>query len=108
MLKGLIGDAQVQRVQDDIRTIEIALGAYERNNYFRPPTEEQGLEALVSEPASEPKPQRWRPYMDEVPKDPWGNEYQYRSPGKRSGKKYDVFSMNEDGQENEDDIGNWK
>jgi len=91
-----------------IRAIEIALGAYERNNYFKPPTEEQGLAALVEEPTSDPKPQKWRQYMEEVPKDPWGNEYQYRVPATRSGKAYDLFSLGQDGVESEDDIGNWK
>jgi len=108
MLKGLIGEAQDSRVVEDIRAIEIALGAYERNNYFKPPTEEQGLAALVEEPTSDPKPQKWRQYMEEVPKDPWGNEYQYRVPATRSGKAYDLFSLGQDGVESEDDIGNWK
>ena len=92
MLKGLIGDAQGQRVESDIQTIKVALGAYERNNYFKPPTEEQGLEALVTKPTSDPQPEKWRQYMDEVPKDPWGNEYQFRFPAQRSKTdKYDLF-----------------
>ncbi len=108
MIKGLVGDAQQQRVDDDIRTITTMLTNYERNNYFKPPTQEQGLRALVEMPTSEPKPKRWTQYMEEVPLDPWGNEYQYRVPGKRSGKKFDLFSMNENGVEDEDDIGNWE
>tara|TARA_R110002096_G_scaffold91625_23_gene207391 strand:- start:674 stop:1102 length:429 start_codon:yes stop_codon:yes gene_type:complete len=108
MLKGLIGDAQGQRVDSDIQTIKVALGAYERNNYFKPPTEEQGLAALVAQPTSDPQPEKWRQYLEEVPKDPWGNEYQFRYPAQRSQTdKYDLFSLNEDGVENEDDIGNW-
>lgn len=108
MIKGLVGDAQQQRVDDDIRTITTMLTNYERNNYFKPPTQEQGLRALVEMPTSEPKPKRWTQYMEEVPLDPWGNEYQYRVPGTRSGKKFDLFSMNENGVEDEDDIGNWE
>lgn len=108
MLKGLVGEAQDSRVVEDIRAIEIAIGAFERNNYFKPPTQEQGLAALVSEPSSDPKPQKWRQYLEEVPKDPWGNDYQYRAPATRSGKTFDLFSLGQDGVESEDDIGNWK
>ena len=108
MLKGLIGDAQGQRIQSDIQTIKVALGAYERKNFFKPPTEEQGLAALVEKPTSDPQPEKWTQYLDQIPKDPWGNEYQYRYPAKRSKTdKFDLFSLNEDGVENEDDIGNW-
>lgn len=108
MLKGLVGEAQDSRVVEDIRAIEIALGAFERNNYFKPPTQEQGLAALVSEPNSDPKPQKWRQYLEDIPKDPWGNLYQYKVPASRSGKTYDLFSLGKDGVESEDDIGNWK
>lgn len=108
MLKGLVGEAQDSRVVEDIRAVEIALGAFERNNYFKPPTPEQGLQALVTEPTSDPKPQKWRQYLEDVPKDPWGNPYQYKVPGTRSGKAYDLFSLGKDGVESDDDIGNWK
>ena len=107
MLRGFLSDAQSQRVSDDIQKIETFLLAYERNNYFRPPSEEQGLKALVEKPTTDPQPEKWTQYFEQVPLDPWGNEYQYRTPAKRSGKKYDIFSLNEDGQENDDDIGNW-
>lgn len=108
MLKGLVGEAQDSRVVEDIRAIEIAIGAFERNNYFKAPTQEQGLAALVTEPASDPKPQKWRQYLEAIPKDPWGNDYQYKVPAARSGKAYDLFSLGKDGTESDDDIGNWK
>lgn len=106
LLTGLVDDAKYDRVGQDIGAIKIALDAYERNNYFKPPTEEQGLKALVEKPADPPP--KWRKYLEEAPLDPWGNPYQYRNPGQRSGTKYDLFSMNENGVEDEDDIGNWK
>ena len=58
------------------------------------PTTAQGLKALTVAPAEEP---RWRgPYMQEdVPLDPWGMAYQYRSPG-TNGKDYDLISWGRD------------
>jgi general secretion pathway protein G len=46
--------------------------------------------------------------MEEVLKDPWGKQYQYKQPAERSKKGYDLYSLGPDGVESEDDIGNWK
>jgi len=108
IMKGFVPEAQAQRVEDDIKHIKMAIDAYSRSNYFKPPTEEQGLKALVEEPTSDPKPKRWHAYMEKMPVDPWGNEYQYRVPAKRSKDKFDLFSKGEDGEENDNDIGNWE
>ena len=110
MLKpdALIEGSKMQRVESDIQAIKAALGAYERGNYFKAPTEEQGLDALVTKPTTEPVPNTWIQAFEEVPLDPWGSPYQYRVPGKRSGGKYDLFSLGPNGQEDDDDIGNWK
>jgi general secretion pathway protein G len=107
LIVGFIDDAKYQRVDSDIKALDLALKSYERNNYFKPPTQAQGLAALVERPSGEPQPERWRAYLDEVMKDPWGNDYQYRLPAQKSTKKYDIFSLGEDGVESEDDIGNW-
>lgn len=107
LIIGFIDDAKYQRVDSDIKALDLALKSYERNNYFKPPTEEQGLAALVERPSGEPQPERWRAYLDEPMKDPWGADYQYRIPAQKSNKKYDLFSLGEDGVESEDDIGNW-
>ncbi|MFW5883080.1 MAG: type II secretion system major pseudopilin GspG [Verrucomicrobiota bacterium] len=71
------------------------------------PTTEQGLQALVSAPSSGG---RWEgPYMKEVPKDPWGEPYQYRFPGQKNPGSYDLWSKGPDRQSGTaDDIGNWK
>ena len=67
--------------------------------------------ALVSPPDSEPRPTHYKPggYMKSVRNDPWGNPYQYVSPGMRS--EFDLFSFGSDGQSGGDgaaaDIGNW-
>ncbi|MCB1069201.1 MAG: type II secretion system protein GspG [Verrucomicrobia bacterium] len=47
------------------------------------------------------------PYMESIPKDPWGKEYVYRRPSSRKGLRFEVFSYGEDGSESGDDIGNW-
>ena len=107
LIIGFIDDAKYQRVESDIQALDLALKSYERNNYFNPPTQEQGLAALVERPTGEPQPERWRAYLEEPMKDPWGADYQYRFPATKSTKKYDLFSLGEDGVESEDDIGNW-
>src|SRR6056297_1997910 len=107
LITGFIDDAKYQRVDSDIKALDLALKAYERNNYFKPPTQEQGLMALVERPTGDPQPERWRAYLEEPMLDPWGNEYQYRFPATKSGKKYDLYSLGEDGVESDDDVGNW-
>ncbi|MDF1657734.1 MAG: type II secretion system major pseudopilin GspG [Verrucomicrobiales bacterium] len=105
---GFVDDAKYGRVDSDLKALDLAVKAYERNNYFKPPTQEQGLMALVERPTGEPQPERWRAYLEEPMLDPWGNEYQYRFPGQKSDKKYDLFSLGDDGVESDDDVGNWK
>lgn len=108
LITGFIDDAKYTTVDSDLRNLQLALEAYERNNYFKPPTQEQGLMALVERPTGDPQPERWRAYLEEPMRDPWGNEYQYRVPAQKSDKKYDLFSLGEDGVESEDDVGNWQ
>lgn len=107
LIIGFVDDAKYQRVDSDIKALDLALKSYERNNYFKPPTEEQGLMALVERPSGDPQPERWRAYLDEPMLDPWGNQYQYRFPAQQSSKKYDLYSLGEDGVESDDDVGNW-
>ena len=47
-------------------------------------------------------------YLEQLPLDPWGNEYQYRYPGIHNQKGYDLWSMGQDGVTSSDDIGNWE
>lgn len=85
-------EAKVARAQMD--AIEKALDHY-RLDTGRYPTTEQGLAALNARPASEAK---WAgPYLKkEVPPDPWGRPYQYRSPGQHG--DFDLLSYGKDGQ----------
>jgi len=104
LLVGNLSVAKDQRVDSDIQAISMQLRTYEMLNYRRPTTT-QGLDALVNRPSGDPQPRRWKQLMKEVPLDPWGNEYMYRSPGKLNPKSYDLFSLGEDGVESEDDVG---
>ncbi|KPJ87531.1 MAG: hypothetical protein AMJ53_17995 [Gammaproteobacteria bacterium SG8_11] len=68
-----------------------------------------GLEALVQKPAGSPEPKNWKKYMDRLPKDPWGEPYQYLSPGTKG--EVDIFSLGADAQQGGEgvnaDLGNW-
>ncbi len=106
---GRIDDANLTRVQGDIRNIENALKFYRLDNFYYPTTE-QGLEALVNKPA-DPNIRNWKSggYLDRLPSDPWGNDYQYLSPGQNG--EIDIFSFGRDGrpggEDLDSDIGNW-
>jgi len=67
------------------------------------PTTGQGLKALVERPTTEPVPKSWRKVVDEVPRDPWDREFQYRNPGKKNPGSYDLFSLGADGIEGTSD-----
>ena len=94
-----------------IRALEQALDLYKLDNGFYP-TQDQGLDALVSRPNLPPEPQNYRTggYLKKVPKDPWGREFIYRMPGDHG--EYDLLSYGPDGQEGGEeknkDITNWE
>lgn len=92
-----VDKARVTRAASDIRAIETALDLYRLDN-FRYPTTEQGLEALVKQPA-DPSLTNYRQggYLRAVPKDPWGNPYHYTSPGP-DGQAYEIISYGRDGK----------
>ncbi|MDW4500484.1 type II secretion system major pseudopilin GspG [Sulfitobacter sp. D35] len=102
--------ARVARAQADIAVLENALQLYKLDN-FRYPTTEQGLSALVEKPTRDPVPANFTDggYIDRLPKDPWGGDYQYLSPGVHG--EFDVFSYGADGATGGDgmntDIGSW-
>ncbi len=81
----------------DIQAISQALELYRLDNH-RYPTSDQGLEALVNKPTTEPVPKRWKPegYLGKVSPDPWGNPYIYLSPGVHN--QYDIVSYGVDGE----------
>jgi general secretion pathway protein G len=103
-------EARVIAAKNDIAAIMSALKLYRLDN-GRYPTTDQGLAALVTRPAQPPAPPNWKPngYLERLPKDPWGNPYQYLNPGLHG--EIDVFSYGADGQPGgtgfDADIGSW-
>ncbi len=106
---GIFGSQQ-EKVADIFvkQTVKLGVVPYKLDIGSYPSTE-QGLEALMKAPAG--KEGKWKgPYLEELPKDPWDNAYQYRFPGSKNingSKGYDVWSLGPDGVESADDIGNW-
>lgn len=90
--------ARVTVAKTDLKTIATALRVYRLDNGDYPTTA-QGLQALVERPTSPPEPTAWAPdgYLPELPTDPWGKPYVYRSPGNAGG--YDLLSYGKDGRE---------
>ena len=109
-LMGRTDDARILAAKQDIATLMQALKLYRLDNQ-RYPTTEQGLQALITRPTNGPQPANWKSggYVDRLNKDPWGNPYQYLSPGTRS--EVDIFSFGADGKPggigNDADIGSW-
>jgi general secretion pathway protein G len=110
-LLGRTGESRVVAAKVDISSLMQALKLYKLDNQ-RYPTTEQGLQALVVKPTSGPAANGWKTggYLDKLPKDPWGNPYQYLSPGVHG--EVDIYSLGADGQPGgagEDaDVGSWE
>lgn len=106
-------EARHTKAKQEILAIQSALELYRLDNGFFPSTE-QGLQALVTRPTTEPIPAAWRSggYLKELPVDPWGRPYLYVNPGKRNPTDVDVFSYGPKGNETTETeasvIGNWK
>lgn len=104
--------ADVSAAKTQIGMLQSALEAYVVDMRQYPETE-VGLAALIEDPTKDDeKKSKWDgPYLKKgsVPKDPWGNDYQYAFPGTHGNKKEpDLWSSGPDGQENsEDDIVSW-
>ena len=103
-------EARVMAARQDIATVMQALKLYRLDN-LRYPSTEQGLQALVAKPTTSPIPPNWKTggYLERLPKDPWGNPYQYLNPGLHG--EVDVFSFGADGapggEGNDADVGSW-
>lgn len=89
-----LSGAKSKTARLQIQDFEQALEIYSLD-VGRFPTNEQGLEALVRKPSGATG---WNgPYLkkNELPKDPWGNDYQYRYPGENV--RFEVYSLGADG-----------
>ena len=95
------------KAQAEIRSIQSALGLFKTDTGSFPTTS-QGLQALVQNPGI--KGYARDGYLEQVPKDPWDNEYIYISPGLHS-KNYDLESYGKDGEDggvdDDADIESW-
>lgn len=102
--------ARVVRAEQDIRALVTALNLYRLDNASYPSTE-QGLGALVERPSGNPEPRNWKAggYLEQLPLDPWGREYQYLRPGIHG--EIDVWSLGANGLSGGEginaEIGNW-
>ena len=106
------GEARQVKARLDIQNLENALKLYKLDNGIYPTTE-QGLLALVEQPETGTVPKKWKRggYLEKgkVPKDPWGNDFVYLSPGLKS--DFDIISYGLDGvpggEEENKDVNNW-
>ena len=98
--------SEIVTAEQDIDAIHKALQQYkESTGVF--PTTEQGLLALIIKPTRSPVPKNWQTggYIDRLPRDPWGNTYQYRL--NEDGKDFELFSYGANGpdiDENSDTV----
>ena len=112
-LMGRTDEAKQTKARIQIEGLETALKLYKLDNGMYPVTE-QGLQALVEQPETEPIPKKWRKggYLEKgkVPLDPWGNDFIYLSPGVHS--DFDILSYGADGvaggEDKDKDINNWE
>jgi general secretion pathway protein G len=105
-LTGRGEQARVAAATADINAnIATALKLYELDNGNFPSTSD-GLSALLTKPSSA---KNWNgPYLEKKPVDPWGKEYEYKSPGEHRKTDYDLYSLGKDGVESADDVKNWE
>ncbi len=96
-------EARVTVAKTDLNSIAGALEMYRLDNRTYPTTR-QGLDALVTRPTTPPAPSNWHEggYLQQLPTDPWGNAYQYRSPGEN--RRFDLVSYGADGQPGGEDF----
>ncbi|HAO21818.1 MAG: type II secretion system protein GspG [Desulfobacteraceae bacterium IS3] len=105
---GKVGTSKQKAAKTQITMFESALDTY-RLDTGKYPATEQGMQALRIKPQGITK---WEgPYLPkDIPPDPWGNPYQYKSPGDHG--PFDIISFGSDGKpggEGEDsDIVSWK
>ena len=99
-------EARIAKAKSDIGALVTALDMYKLDNRVYPTTD-QGLESLLASRAGETGVANRRGgYVKRLQQDPWGNDYQYLSPGVRS--TVDLYSLGPDGVPSDDDVGNWQ
>ena len=107
-----VADAKTTSARSQIDILALALNSYRLDNDVFP-SNEQGLEALRTMPATGEPPRNWRgPYLSRVvPSDPWGRPFVYVQPGRENATSFDLYTLGRDGRvggEGEDaDITSW-
>ena len=100
--------ARITATKTQMQVLRTALSQFEMDNDHYPQGR-NGLLELVQRPRDA---KNWRgPYLEKkvVPKDAWGRDFIYESPGKHSPESYDIVSLRPDGVEaSEDDIASWQ
>jgi general secretion pathway protein G len=94
--------ARVTSAQTQVANFKTVLDSFEVDNGYYPKGK-NGLLDLIQKPRDAVS---WHgPYLESIPKDPWGNDYIYECPGKHNPTSYDIWSQ---GAPNADSpIGNW-
>jgi general secretion pathway protein G len=107
-------EARLSSAKLQIKALENALDGYKLDNGSYPTTD-QGLDALIKKPEAGRIPMKWRDggYLKpaRIPKDPWGFDYHYYSPGNEN-REYEIISYGPDGEPGGEgknaDIESWK
>jgi len=89
-----LGQGREGKARADVSAIATAINAYNMIEGKYP----AGLSALV---------EGNDPFLQTLPKDPWGRDYQFSASSSRRGLRFEVYSLGEDGVPSADDIGNW-
>ncbi len=100
--------ARVTATKTQLGNFNMALNRFELD-LGRYPTTSEGLRALIEKPGDDTAG-KWQRYLDsnDIPKDPWNHDWNYRQPGQRNPDGYDLSSNGPDGREGgDDDICNW-
>ena len=101
-----VDSSKIATAKAQIQMFEQAIADY-RLDVGKPPTQAQGLKALIEKPGDV---KEWKgPYIKGIPLDPWNNPYVYRNPGLKG--EFDILSYGADGRaggtDADADIGNW-
>lgn len=104
-----LGGAKTKTTAVQIKDLEQAAELF-KLDVGRFPTNDEGLEALVTKPGAAAG---WNgPYLKKggVPKDPWGHPYHYENPGRRA--EIEIYTLGADnapgGEGENSDVGNWE
>ncbi len=97
---GVLKEGKINAARTQVHELTKATDLYNLKTGGYPSTAE-GLEILVH-------PHKGEPVMEEIPKDPWGRDYNYAIPGTHNPKGFDIWSDGPDGEGGEASIGNWK